>query len=287
MSQPPERLTATDCFGRRLVLDAPPQRIVSLVPSITETLIDLGVGERLVGITTYCVHPASVVGNIPKVGATKGVAFDKIEALAPDLILANKEENRKRHIERLEELCPVFVTYPRTLEDAVQLVLDLGRLTGCDVRASEIASACSAALEAAEPSIIGPRLKTACMIWRDPWMAAGADTYMSNLLDRFGFENVFAGVAAPDTEVPPEAATVRYPETTLAAVAQRHADVVLLPSEPYAFGEADQRDVESTLAELGTTAAVVLVDGSYLTWYGTRTLPAIHYLQGVKTRLLG
>ena len=271
---PGGHITVTDDLGDDLVLGAPPARIVSLVPSITETLIDLGVGERLVGITNYCVHPRPVVDGIAKVGGTKGISFEKIGALAPDLILANKEENRKQHIDRLRKTYPVFVTYPRTVEGAIRMVIDLGRLIGCEERAAEIASECSQLLEDAPPSVVGPPLRTACMIWRDPWMAAGSDNYMSELLATVGLVNVF------------DTADGRYPETTLDAVIERAGEVVLLPDEPFEFGAADRAEIESYLAEKKHDARVLLVDGSYLTWFGSRTARGLGYLQAVKAELL-
>lgn len=272
MAQQP--ITIRDDLGDELVLDAPPTRIVSLVPSVTETVIDLGAAQRLVGITNYCVKPAATVAEITKVGGTKGFSLETIASLKPDLILANKEENRKHHIEQLRRDYPVFVTYPRNVEDAMKMILDLGTLTGTAIQASEFAASCDHLLDGMDLVVIGRRLRTACMIWRDPWMAAGPDSYMSALLDRLGFANVF------------DASAGRYPETTLQAVLDTEPDVIILPDEPYEFGAADDGEVTALIRRRGVSTRTLLADGSYLTWFGTRTILGLRFLYETKTRLL-
>ena len=261
-----------DDLGDELVFEEHPRRIVSLVPSVSETIIDLGAGDRLVGITKYCVHPTTVVESIDKVGGTKGFSFEKIDAVEPDLILANKEENRKHHIDQLREKYPVFVTYPRTVEDAVKMILDLGNLTGKSSRASEVASACEHLIDSMDPSVAGPPIPTACMIWRDPWMVAGHDTYVNELLARVGFANVFA----------PEDG--RYPETTLESIREHHPRVVILPDEPYEFGPKDKSEVDEFFE--GDGIETLLADGSLLTWFGSRTLQGLAFLYNTKIKLM-
>jgi ABC-type Fe3+-hydroxamate transport system substrate-binding protein len=268
----PETIVIVDALGDELRLAGPPKRIVSLVPSVSETLIDLGAGRRLVGITGYCVHPADAVASIAKVGGTKGFSFDKIDLLEPDLVIGNKEENRKTHIDRLREKYPVFVTYPRTVKEAIEMVRDLGTLTGTQAKAEEFAEACVAAISLAAGLPPDPR-RTACLIWRDPWMAAGPDTYMSDLLETTGFENVFS------------AADGRYPETTLEAIVEHVPDVIILPDEPYEFGEKDEREIRAFLKEKGHRADIVLMDGSYLTWFGMRTLLGLEHLGALTIKL--
>ncbi len=269
-----DQISIRDDLGDELTLDAVPGRIISLVPSVTETVIGLGAGDRLVGITNYCVYPADVVKNIRKVGGTKGFSFEEIDAARPDLIIANKEENRKHQIEKLRESYPVFVTYPKTVEQAIKMILDLGVLTGAQERASELASSCNFFLESMEPSIAGPPLRTVCMIWRDPWMAVGPDSYVSTLLDRVGFVNVFAE------------ADGRYPETTLDAVVEKQPEVIILPSEPYEFGKQDKEEMDRFLSERGVTASTLRMDGSLLTWFGIRTLKGLRFLYDTKARLV-
>jgi len=266
-------VVVVDALGEELILPRLPQRIVSLVPSITETVIDLGASARLVGITTYCTHPQSVVASIPKVGGTKGFSFRKIDSLTPDLVIANKEENRKQQIEKLRKKYPVFVTYPRTVEDAIKMVADLGVLTATSAMASKFIATCQQLLAAIGNSALGRPLRTGCMIWRDPWMAAGADSYASALLGRVGFTNVYNLSAG------------RYPETSLQTVFERNPDVIILPDEPYEFGEQDKQEVESFFSERGKSIRVLLMDGSYLTWFGTRTLKGLRHLRQVKSKL--
>ena len=271
MSTAPE-MPFKDALGDELVLPVPPRRIVSLVPSITETLIDLGAADRVVGITNYCIYPEKTVASIPKIGGNKGTSFEKIDALAPDLVIANKEENRKHHIDRLRESYPVYVTYPRTVDDAIHMVVELGRMIQASDTAERFATDCQQVLENAV-SAAQSILRTACMIWRDPWMAAGPDSYMSRLLETFGFANIF------------EDAGGRYPETTLEFVASQKPDVVLLPSEPYEFGESDRKEVETCMITAGYNIRGLLIDGSLLTWFGTRTLRGLRYLSELKKNL--
>jgi ABC-type Fe3+-hydroxamate transport system substrate-binding protein len=274
MSPDDSKITVTDDFGQPLVFEKAPERIVSLVPSITETLIELGAGNRVVGITNYCIHPARAVDDIPRVGGTKGASLEKIEALRPDLVITNREENRKRHIDALREKYPVYVTYPRTVEQALKMVADLGTLTRTSAKAVEIAETCGQIVASTDPDVRGTLLPTACLIWRDPWMAVGADTYISDLLGTFGLRNVFTRDDG------------RYPEVSLGTIAERGTDVIILPNEPYAFAEPDRKQIASFLAENGRNARVLIVDGSYLTWFGYRTMQGLRFLRYAKAKLL-
>jgi len=274
MSADDSKITVTDDFGQTLVFEKAPERIVSLVPSITETLIELGAGNRVVGITNYCIHPARAVDDIPRVGGTKGASLEKIDALRPDLVITNREENRKRRIDALREKYPVYVTYPRTVEQALKIVADLGTLTRTSAKAAEIAETCDQIVTSTDPVVRGNPFPTACLIWRDPWMAVGADTYISDLLGTFGFRNVFTRDDG------------RYPEVSLGTIAERGTDVIILPNEPYAFAEPDRRQIDSSLTEKGRKVRILLVDGSYLTWFGYRTMQGLRFLRYAKAKLL-
>ena len=259
----------TDDLDNYFEFEEPPGRIVSLVPSLTETLIELGAAERVVGCTEWCVHPADVTAGIPKVGGTKNVSVSKVLELEPDLVIANKEENRERHVDALREEVPVFVTYPCTLDDGLQTLLDMGTICGNPEGAVAVENRCRTIL--VELFASNPKqLLTACMIWRDPWMAAGPATYMSDLIERCGFENVFG--RQPD----------RYPDTTLEEVFARDVEVVLLPDEPYEFGSRDVIDVMRARPDDSPAREIVLLDGSYLTWYGVRTEPALEFLRNLR-----
>ncbi|UCH83921.1 MAG: ABC transporter substrate-binding protein [Candidatus Latescibacterota bacterium] len=263
-----------DDLGDTLELDRVPSRIVSLIPSITETLFELGAGSRVAGITDYCIHPADALAGIPKVGGTKGFSIDLVRDLSPDLAIANKEENRKPEIDALRQVCPVFVSYPRTVEQAVKTILDLGTLTGRSAEASTMAAECGSLLESIYPPVLGRPFRTVCFVWREPWIAVGRDTYVDDLFDTFGFKNVFA---ADDG---------RYPQTSLEAVLDRGPEIVILPDEPYAFGPSDHTEVESFFAGRGSPVRVLRMDGTLITWFGYRTMLGIDHLRQVKTRLL-
>lgn len=268
------RITVTDDLGQRLVLEKPPERIVSLTPTITETLIEIGAGNRVVGITNYCTHPARAVDKIPRIGGTKNIALEKVDALRPDLVIASREENRRRHIDALREAVPVFVTHPRTVEGALKVVTDLGALTRTSAKAVEVVDSCRQIIASIEPRIRSQSFPTACLIWRDPWIAVGPGGYVNDLLETFGFRNVFR---SPDG---------RYPETNLETIARRKAEVVFLSNERYAFGEPDRKEVEAWLAEKGRPAKVVIVEGTLLSWFGYRTIQGLRLLAQFKTKLV-
>jgi ABC-type Fe3+-hydroxamate transport system substrate-binding protein len=249
-----------DDAGRMLDLPARPGRIVSLVPSLTETLFALGLGDVVVGVTRYCTEPATDVAARPKVGGTKNPDHAAIAALAPDLVIMNAEENRREDFEALTaQGLNIYVTEPKTVADGIRLIARLGEAAG--------APECGAALAAEQDGRVRAATKTAgtrlvryfCPIWRKPWMAFNADTYAHDLLRVAGGENVCA------------AASARYPTVTLDAVAAASPEVVLLPDEPYAFGERDLPALEP----LASTPAVRdgrvhFVDGKALAWYGPR-----------------
>lgn len=249
-----------------------PRRIVSLVPSLTESVITLGGADRLVAVTEWCVHPEDVVKSIPKVRGTKNPYIKKILELKPDLVLANREENRERHVVELRRHVPVFVSYPRSVFDALKTVKDLGALLGAQERADEITETCETLIDGIHKTT-DPYFHTACLIWRDPWMAVGPDTYIHDLLGHFGFVNVYRDDDG------------RYPETSLEELSERGPEIVLLPSEPYEFEENDREEVQAALCYKVPGCRAVLVDGGYLTWWGTRTLAALRYLTNLRGRL--
>jgi ABC-type Fe3+-hydroxamate transport system substrate-binding protein len=246
-----------DARGRPVALPDRVERVVSLVPSLTEWLVHAGVGERLVGVTDWCVEPAEVVARLPKVRGTKNPDLRAVRALAPDLVVANAEENRKLDVERLEAGgLPVFVTMPTTVAGAVAELRDLAAAVGGLPRAAAIDADLVAAVADAYRRRPRIRQRYACAVWRDPWMWLGRRTYAADLLALAG--------AAPVLDDP----ATRYPRIEPDAVAALRPDLVLLPSEPYAFGAADAEEVAGW-----SGARVELVDGRALTWYGPR-IPA-------------
>ncbi len=247
----------TDMMGRSVEVPEKAQRIVSLVPSQTELLADLGLEDEVVGITKFCVHPEKWFRSKARIGGTKSVHTDRVAALKPDLIIANKEENDKAQIEALECLAPVWVSDIRTLSEALEMIRSIGTFCGKATEGNLIAETVADGFGALENSV---KRTAAYGIWRAPWMWAGSDTFINDLMQRCGLVNVLH-----DT---------RYPEVSLQALAALQPDVVLLSSEPYPFKDAHITEVQSILPE----AKVALVDGEMFSWYGSRLLHAPEYL---------
>ncbi|MBK8226384.1 MAG: ABC transporter substrate-binding protein [Flavobacteriales bacterium] len=240
-----------------------PRRIISLVPSQTELLYDLGLGDRVVGITKFCVHPETWFKTKHRVGGTKKVDIEKVRALKPDLIIGNKEENERKDIHELEKEFPVWMSDVRDLEGALDMILRAGELTGTTARAVSITAGIRQAFATLRP-LEEPRT-VAFFIWRAPFMVAGHGTFVDDMLKRCGLINVF------------DEGDARYPEITAQEVAEADPDVILLSSEPYPF-------MEKHIAELNMICPgtpVRLVDGEAFSWYGSRLLKAPAYFSGL------
>jgi ABC-type Fe3+-hydroxamate transport system substrate-binding protein len=265
-------------------LDAPPARepgrIVSLVPSLTESLFALGLGDRVVGVTDWCVHPADAVAALPKVGGTKDADPEAIARLQPDLVIANHEENTRRVVDALDARgLDVWVTYPRTVREGALLLLEVAKLGADETARREVALPVLAAVEAAEHDRRRsgvPRPRVFCPIWRDPWMAPSRDTYMHDMIELCGGENVTAALA-PDgrrRRRPDE----RYPKLDLDELVALAPDVVWLPDEPYAFTASDARELGGLEVPAARDGRIHLIDGTWVSWYGPRIRLAIRTL---------
>jgi len=270
-----------------MIYDSPPQRVVSLVPSVTESLFDLGFGAALVGVTDFCVHPEEKTAALPKVGGTKNARVDDIRALNPDLVIANQEENTREVVEALDKAgIPVWLTFPKTVDDAVELLYELAGLFRGQ-NAMLAVRGLAGSVEYARAAVREPE-RTFCPIWFDRtaagepwWMTFNDDTYPHDLLAVLGKTNVFADrtrrypLAADLGQEEPKqfpARDDRYPRVTAAEIVEAAPQLVLLPSEPYAFKEGD----ETLLRELlGDSARYLFCDGSLLTWHGTRLAKAL------------
>jgi iron complex transport system substrate-binding protein len=248
-----------DHLGRRVELPDVAQRIVSLCPSITETLFHLGVGERVVGRTRFCVRPAQAVRQAQVVGGTKQVDVERVRSLRPDLVIAQKEENTREVVDALAVFAPVFVGDVETMDDGLRLIDDLGVITGSVSAATQLVRAVR---EAFADLPQADAVRVAWLIWRNPWMAAGAHTYITDLLQRAGFVNVCARMD-----------DARYPEITLAQLRERKTQVVLLSSEPYPFAESHARELSEQLPGM----RVLCADGE-LSWYGVGMVRAAREL---------
>lgn len=256
----------TDQLGRTISLDRPPRRIISLVPSQTELLYTLGLEEEVAGITKFCVHPQQWFRTKTRIGGTKDIRPEIIDALQPDLIVANKEENDRAQVEQLFPRYPVWISDIATLADALQMIRSVGELTGKTTPALSLAEEITrrfAALGSPAPS---PR--TAYFIWRNPWMVAGGDTFIQDMLTHAGFTNIFRDQP-------------RYPAIELESLAGSGCELVLLSSEPYPFREKHIGEIRAVLPE----ASIRLVDGEVFSWYGSRLLQAPAYLQELREGL--
>lgn len=257
----------TDQMYRKVQLGHfPPRRIVSLVPSQTELLHSLGLEAEVVGITKFCVHPVQWYRQKSRVGGTKTVQLEKVAALHPELILGNKEENDQEQIEALAARFPVWMSDIHTLEDALEMVGQVGTLTGKSEAAQALRRKIQQAFEAIQRP--GPPLRAAYFIWRKPYMVAGSETFIDAMLRAAGFENVFRQ-------------RPRYPELVLEELAAANPEVILLASEPYPFAE---KHVEAFL-EACPQAKIEIVDGEMFSWYGSRLLQAPAYFEQLRIRL--
>lgn len=254
-------------------VDYVPRRVVSLVPSLTESLFDLDLGDRLVAVTDYCVRPAEGVAGLPKIGGTKTPAVDRIMALQPDLVLMNDEENRLEDAQALRAAdIQVWATGPRTIFDALNLLWNLMDVFDHAVmvpRVREIERAYDYTVAA---SAVHQPVRVFAPIWRDPWMAFNAATYAHDVLRVCGGANVFAGHDR------------RYPTVTLDDIAAAQPEIILLPDEPFAFSQADVTLLQALDVPAARNRQIYLCDGSLMTWHGTR---AGYALQELPPLLMG
>jgi len=253
--------TLTDQLQRRIWLPYPPRRIVSLVPSQTELLAWLGLEEAVLGLTKFCVHPAHWRREKMQVGGTKQIRMERIEALQPDLIIGNKEENDREQIEALAKNYPVWLSDVGDLNDALEMIRQVGALTGRQEAAGTLARDISARFEAlaGKMATVAPR-RAAYLIWHRPYMVAAADTFINDMLQRSGFLNVFADRR-------------RYPAVEPQTLAAARPEVLLLSSEPYPFREKHLDEFR----QICPSADIQIVDGELFSWYGSRLLQAPAY----------
>jgi ABC-type Fe3+-hydroxamate transport system substrate-binding protein len=253
-------MTFTDILGQQHAA-APNARIVSLVPSITELLCDLGLAPQLVGRTGFCIHPADVVRAIPKVGGTKDVNIEKIRKLAPTHLVVNIDENEKPTVDQLAEFIPnIVVTHPIEPRDNLALVQLMGGVFCAQDKADAWCKAFEAELAQVKP---GRPQRVLYCIWKDPWMTVSRETYIARMLALIGWSI-------------PDIGDVRYPSFQWSDALLRDVDQVLLSSEPYRFTE---EHVDALERQIGKP--VQLVDGEMMSWYGSRALQGIRYLKSL------
>lgn len=249
-----------DQLGRKHCFKNSPKRIVSLVPSQTELLHYLGLEDEVVGITKFCVHPNEWFKSKNRIGGTKNVNIEVVKALQPDIIIANKEENVKEQIEALEAIVPVWVSDVNHLQDALAMIEAIGLLTATNEKAQKLIEEINNCFNQLKTP--NHKLKTCYLIWRKPYMTVGGDTYINNMLQYAGFENVFANEK-------------RYPAITIEQLGEAKCDLLFLSSEPYPFKQAHIEELQAAMPN----TKILLVDGEMFSWYGSRLLEAATYFK--------
>ncbi|MFM8320468.1 MAG: helical backbone metal receptor [Chloroflexota bacterium] len=277
-----------------------PQRVVSLVPSMTESLFDLGLGGAVVGITDYCTQPAGRLGGLPRLGGPKNPHVDQILALQPDLVIAGWEENTRQPVEALQAAgVPVWITFPRSVTGTLEVLYEMARLFRSALAQSRVQTLEITVEWAGAALASGQALRYFCPIWRQPaqdaapwWMTFNAETYCSDILRLAGGVNIFddrtrryplAADLGQTAAEDPAGRDARYPRVTLEEILAGQPQLVLLPDEPYSFSAAEREEVLALLGDTpaGRAGRVHLVDGSLITWPGTRLARALQQLPGL------
>lgn len=244
-----------DALGREFDFRNPPRKVVSLVPSLTETLFSIGAGDAVAGITDFCIFPSDL--RLPRLGGTKNPDVDRIRALAPDLVYVNLEENLKRHADAIETFAPVFATEPKSVADVIALIETLGRIQHQQEKATQL----GASIAAERDKRPATHFTFLVPIWKKPWMWCGGDTYVSDLVASVGGRNLLGHQK-------------RYPTMDLECALALQPDIIFLPDEPYRFTEDDASAIDGP-------RAIGPFPGHLFTWHGARTLEGLRYLRSV------
>ncbi|MEO5562069.1 MAG: helical backbone metal receptor [Chitinophagaceae bacterium] len=250
----------SDQTGRKIVLDKTPQRIISLVPSQTELLYSLGLREEVIGITKFCVHPEEWFRSKPRIGGTKEIKMGLIHQLQPDLIIANKEENVKEQIEELANHYPVWISDVNDLDDACEMIEQIGSMNDRVSSSKEMVQEIKEGF--AKLKTIHNKPKTCYLIWSNPYMTTGGDTFIHSMLEAAGFDNIYKSQQ-------------RYPEVTLEQLSTMNCQLLLLASEPFPFKEKHKEEIQQLLPN----TKIILVDGEMFSWYGSRLLLVPGYFE--------
>jgi ABC-type Fe3+-hydroxamate transport system substrate-binding protein len=254
-----------DQIGNSVVLALRPQRIVSLVPSITEYLSYLGLDAEVAGITKFCVHPQRWYSNKQRVGGTKTINLQVVQTIRPDFIIANKEENTLADIEALSQVCPVYVSDIASIQDALNMMIEIGKCCGRENLANQLVNK----LLEMKSQIGGlTKVSAAYLMWYDPYMAAARNTFIHSMMELFQLENCFGNF-------------VRYPVVEIQNLAQAKPDIVLLSSEPFPFKDDHVMILRPDLPN----SHILLTDGELWSWYGSRMLEAFEHLWNWRMRL--
>lgn len=255
----PESAICIDQLGKSIHLPQAPLRIVSLVPSQTELLFDLGLDREVLGITKFCVHPDSWFRNKTRVGGTKKLNIELIRSLQPNLVIANKEENTIEDVIAIEAFCPVWTSDISNIPEAFEMISSIGALTGTFDKAKDLVNGIKNALVSIDK---GPGYRCAYMIWKDPWMVAGGGTFINDMVNACGLINVYGD-------------QTRYPTIELSDLVNNGIQILLLSSEPFPF---KMNDLEA-LSNILPGVKIKIVDGEIFSWYGSRMLSAAKYFK--------
>lgn len=263
--------TITDLIGSTLVLQKIPERIVSLVPSQTELLFDLGLDKNIVGITKFCIHPKERCALKQKIGGTKNFNIEKIKSLNPDLIIANKEENTKEGVDKLRNYFPVYVSDITDLTSSLQMIIDLATITNTVRIGKTMVANIKKEFDILESSRNTKIISAAYLIWNNPLMVAGSGNFIDAMLQLAGYKNVFSKNIG------------RYPTINHDDLIREIPEVVFLSSEPYPFKEKHKAEIKQLLPN----SKIEIVDGEMFSWYGSRLLKTPNYLLQLKNKLKG
>ncbi len=262
-------IESTDQIRRKIVLKNIPDTIVSVVPSQTELLYDLGLGDKITGITKFCIHPSHLKKEKVIVGGTKNLNIDKIRKLSPDLIIANKEENNPEQIKNLSGEFPVWTSDIKQLSDALEMIQSIGHLTGTEEKARDLTQLIGMRFEQLDEAVKSYRkIPAVYMIWKDPYMTAGADTFIHDILGRSAFTNLFGD-------------KWRYPQVDPGELKKNPPEMILLASEPFPFQQKHLSETE----KLFPSCKIRLVDGELFSWYGSRLLKSPDYLINLRREI--
>ena len=251
-----------DQTGKIITLPSAPARIISLVPSQTELLYDLGLDKKVIGITKFCVHPQEWFRNKTRIGGTKSIHTEQVKALQPDLIIANKEENVKEQVDELAALFPVWTSDISNLQQALQMIEATGEITGTGAKAQAMIALINNRFD--QLSVQQPGIRTAYLIWQNPYMTIGDDTFIHDMLSRCGFENIFKEQQ-------------RYPCISIEDIKSSNCQLLLLSSEPFPFKQSHAEELQKQLP----LTKIMLADGEMFSWYGSRLLLAPAYFRSL------
>jgi ABC-type Fe3+-hydroxamate transport system substrate-binding protein len=265
--------TFIDQLGREIQIPFPPKRIISLVPSQTELLFYLGLDEEIVGITKFCIHPAEKVKSKTKIGGTKKLNIEKIRQLNPDIIIGNKEENEEQQVKELMREFTVWMSDIKTLNDAFDMIERIGQVVNKKDAAEKLIAEIQIQFGRLKENLklLKNRLplKTLYLIWRNPYMTVGADTFINSMMELCGFENCLKN-------------KLRYPEIPEQDIKAANPQLILLSSEPYPFKEKHIEELKNICPK----AKIRLADGELFSWYGSRLLKSPAYFEQLLEEIL-